>query len=671
VPLPAIAHERLPDNRQHYVVVCKVAARWVLVMDPAEGKRRRIPRAEFLERWTQVLILFAPTAEMQQVEQGVGTWRRFAALVRPHRAVLLQSLLGAMLYTLLGLSTAIYVQLTVDRVLGDGNRSLLNLLGISMLLITALAIYVGTAKRVLTLRMGQSIDGQLIHAYYRHILALPQRFLDTMRVGELLSRVSDAIRIRAFVSDALVEIVVNVLVVLFSAVFMFLYSPRLALLALSALPLYAATYYVYNQVNRTSLRRVMEASAHLETQLVESLGGASTLKRFSLESTALVRTEARLVELLRSVYTTGTSQITSIGAVDSIARLLVIAMLWVGSRFVLDGTMTVGQLMSCYALIGYLSGPMTSLIAMNRSAQDALIAADRLFEIMDLEQDPPPDQGIELNGAGGDIVFSKVQFRYGARASVLTGLDMRVRRGALTALVGPSGSGKSTIVALLHGLYETAAGEIRIGSHDLRHVSRRSLRRVIGVVPQQIDLFAGDVISNVALGDDAPDIRRVVELCTRLGLHEGVQRLPQGYRTSIGERGVGVSGGEKQRIGIARALYHEPEVLVLDEATSALDPLSDRCVQDALQWFVGRGRTVLIIAHRLYSIAHADHIIVIEEGRVSEEGTLATLLSRSGPFARMWQQQIPRAAALSEVQLSREFPPPRSGARQGEPSLTI
>lgn len=641
IALPAIAHIVVKNVLHHYVVIYKVTPTYIEIMDPSEGRIHKKSHEEFKGEWTGVLILLAPNDNFKQGNQKIATRIRFWYLIKPHKAVLIQSFVGAVLYTVLGLSTALFVQKIVDFVLPDGNRNLLNLMGVIMISVLGLKTIISAFKTIFTLKTGQAIDAHLILGYYKHLTRLPQAFFDNMRVGEIISRVNDAVKIRAFINDVSLNFLVNIFIVVFSFVLMFTWYWKLATIMLLVIPFYCLIYYVTNKLNKKVQRTQMEEGAELESQLVESINAMGTIKRFGLENHANLRTEVRFVKLLKSIYKSGLNSLFSVTSSEFVSQLFTIVLLWVGAGFVLDVAITPGELLSFYALIGYFTGPASTLISMNKTIQDAAIAADRLFEIMDLQQEEN-DRKIALTKENiGDIVFDKVGFRYGTRVTVFDELDLRMPIGKLTAIVGESGSGKSTLLSLLQNIYPLTKGNIYIGEHALKYISNESLRSIISVVPQQVDLFSGNIIENIAVGDYEPDLQRIIQLCKQLGILPFIESLPNGFNTHLGENGANLSGGQRQRIAIARALYKQPEILILDEATSSLDPAAEQYVRQAISYLREEAKTVILITHRLSTVQTADKIIVLQQGRVEEEGSHASLMSSGRKYYSLWQQQMP------------------------------
>ena len=639
IPKPAIAHIIVKEVLHHYVVLIKTTDKYIDVMDPADGAFHKIEHEEFKKQWTGVLVLIAPGEKFTVKNEKISTSSRFWSLTKPSRSILLQSLIGALVYSVLGLAISIYVGKLVDNVLPGGNLSLLNLLGAAMVLIIILRLLLSFFQTYFILKTGQKIDATLILGYYQHLLKLPQSFFDNMRTGEIISRIGDAVKIRVFVNDVSINFILNIFILLVSFTLMFTYFWKLALIMLLVVPLYTFIYYISNRLNRKVQRTVMERAADLEAQLVESLNSAGTIKRFGLEDFSNLKTETRFVSLLESIYKSGLNNVFSSSSTSLISQLITILVLWVGAGYAIGSQITPGELLSFYSVVGYFTGPVTSLIGFNRTLQDAKIAADRLFEIFDLETEGETNK-IELKPEMvDDIYFENVKFRYGTRVEVFNSLNLTIKKGEITAVVGESGSGKTTLVSLLQNLYSLQSGHIRIGRYDLRHLTNNSLRKIVSVVPQRIDLFSGNVVDNIAVGDFNPDMIRVVEICDRLGMTKFIEHLPNGFNTYLGENGATLSGGQQQRIAIARALYRNPEILILDEATSSLDSIAETCVQDTLRLLQEESITVIVIAHRLSTINLAQRVIMLDKGLVVQDGSLEELSVIDGPFRRMWMHQ--------------------------------
>ncbi len=639
IPLPAIAHIITNEQYHHYVVIYKVIKRKVEVMDPAFGKIEQYSMEEFLKIWTGVLVLLEPNEYFEQKNEKTNTYKRFWSLIQPHKSILIQALLGALVYTILGLSTSIYIEKITDYVLIDGNRRLLNLLSIGMIVILLFQIFIGAVKSILVLQTGQRMDKHLILGYYKHLLKLPQRFFDTMRVGEIISRVNDAVKIRAFINDVAIDIFVNVFIVFFSFVLMFTYSWKLALITALVIPFYFIVYWITNKLNKKVERKLMEESAELESHLVESLNSVRTIKQFGIETFANNKTDNAFTKLLKSIYNSVLNALFSGNSSDFLSRIFTIILLWVGSGYVIDRIITPGELLSFYALIGYFTSPVSQLIGMNKTIQNALIAADRLFEIMDLEREEITKKTDITKEHIGDIHFKEVSFSYGSRVDVFTNFNCTIERGKTTAIVGESGSGKTTLAALIQNLYPLNSGKLLIGDYNIKYISNYSLRNLISIVPQNIDLFSGNVIDNIALGEDFPDMEKILNITKKLGILDFIEKLPNEFQTYLGENGALLSGGQKQRIAIARALYRNPEILILDEATSSLDTEAEIIIQNTLQEFRKQNKTMVIIAHRLSTVANADTILVMKEGQIIEQGSHKDLISQDSVYKLMWEKQ--------------------------------
>jgi len=342
VPVPAIAHVLIDRRLWHYVVLVKWSPRHAKVMDPAVGRVERWPHEKFKTVWTGVLILLAPGGGFQPGDHTSPPWRRFWGLIAPHKAMLIQAFAGAMVSTVLALSMSVYVQKIVDGVIPEGNPRLLNLLTVAMLVLLGFRVVLGVFQSLLSLQTAQHIDATLILAYYRRLLRLPQPFFDAMRVGEITSRVADAVKIRNFLNNALLNLLLNPLILGFSLWAMFFYSWKLALVSLALIPANLMIYGVSNRLNREYQRRIMERAADFEAQLVESLNAQSVLRRFRLEEWAGLKTEARLVRLLKIVWCAAVGGLGCGTATTLITQTYMIALLWIGTRLVLEAGLTPG-----------------------------------------------------------------------------------------------------------------------------------------------------------------------------------------------------------------------------------------------------------------------------------------------------------------------------------------
>ena len=656
IPRPAIAHIITKEDLHHYVVIYEVNKKFIKIMDPATGKYIKKSHRSFQNEWSGVLVLLLPIEKFPFGTERLSNYRRFWFLLKPHKIILIQALVGAIIYTLMGLSMSIYIQKITDHVLVNKNLKLLNLLGFIMVAILILQILFRFFKDVFTIKTGQQIDARLILGYYKHLLKLPQQFFDGMQVGEIISRINDAVKIRLFINETSLSITVNFFIVLFSFLLMFSYYWKLGLIMAAIIPIYIAVYWITNYLNKKTERKVMESAAELESHLVESIQAVGTIKRFGIEDHANHNTEIRFINLLNLTYTSALNGLFSGITSETISKSFTIIILWIGSYYVVNQIITPGELISFYAIIGYFTGPVTSLINSNKSIQNALIASDRLFEIMDLEREEEEDKFILSPNKIGDINFKNVRFRYGTRVEVFENFNLTIKKGQTTAIIGESGSGKSTLASLLQNIYPLQSGSISIGAMNLKYIENSSLRDLIGAVPQKIDLFNGNIIDNVALGEVQPDMERIIEICKNIGIINFIESLPNGFNTPLGENGASLSGGQKQRLAIARALYKRPEIVILDEATSSLDTLSESYVHRTLKKLKEQNKTIILIAHRLSSIVHADTIVLLDQGEILEMGSHDELYKKKGRYYLFWNKQMPTNQNKIETKTSLSSP---------------
>jgi ATP-binding cassette subfamily B protein len=646
-PLPAVAHLRTEEGLGHFVVLYRVRPGSVVVADPARGVRT-LSREEFGRCWTGFLLLLVP-AQLAAGTTGaaVGPWRRFLGLLRCHVPVLAEAFFCALLMTVLGVSTSYFIQHLVDNVLARGEGRLLNALGAGMVLVILFRTLFSVLRQYLLAHVGRKVDLVLISGYARHLLGLPLQFFETRRVGEILSRVNDAAKVREAVSGTTLTALVDGTLVAVVLVVLFFHDVPLAVAATMFVPVLIASAVCHHPASRRCARAAMEDGAQLSAHLVEDVSGVETVKACGAERVRAEEGEARLVALVRSLFSMQMLGLRMDGLGTLVTALAGLAVLWYGGNRVMEGALSIGQLMFFYSLLGYLLEPLQRLALVNVKFQDALVAVDRLFQVLDLEREPLGGAGkVPFDGIRDSLRLQGVSFRYGCRANVLEEVSLEVPAGGTVAVVGESGSGKSTLLKLLMGFYPPTGGRILIDGVDLRDVDLAGLRSRVGLVSQDPFIFNGTVRDNVALGRPDATLGAVISAARAAGLDEFINALPERYDTVIGERGVNLSGGQRQRLAIARALLRAPELLIFDEATSHLDTATEQAIQKNLRTVLA-DKTVVLVAHRLSTIKDADRIYVLHQGRVVEEGTHKELLARQGRYASLWQSQTEEGDRLS------------------------
>jgi len=630
LPFPFIAHFSMEGGLQHYVVVYGRSGKGFRIMDPAKGNRLRVPVSRFRSSWTGVLIALVPGSSRQITMSRTSAAGRVRALLAPLWRPLIQAVLSAILYTVLGLSTSIYLGKITDHVFVTHNTGLLNLMSMSMLAITFSMAFLSVVRKVIMLKTGQIIDNQLIISYYRHLFGLPQRFFDSMSTGEIISRIGDAVKIRGFVNETAVGILVSIMVLAFTIAAMMVVHAPLAVMMLATLPFYALVYLVFNRRNRRIERKVMERAASLEEHLVDSIGASAHVRQWNLGKQVSRQCEGRINRLLDSLFNSGNTAIAAGTATDTFNRLFTIMLLWGGTIFVLRGVMSAGDLMTFYALAGYCTGPLASLVGANKSYQNAVIAADRLFEIFQLCKEQEPEKPAMERDMFGTVELRGVGFAYGARGEQIRDLNLTIRSGKTTVLAGPSGSGKSTVARLVAHQYPPDRGQISINGMDTGSFSLESIRSLVGVVPQEVSILPGTLLENLAPGKQDPDLARIYSLIHMLGLRAVVDALPSGLDTPIGRNGVHLSGGEWQRMALVRALYPAPPLLILDEPGSFLDKDAERRVHRLLLMLREKGQTILLITHNPCYMALGDQVCHMNGGTVTDHASAGRAAGLSG-----------------------------------------
>ncbi|NBI06280.1 peptidase domain-containing ABC transporter [Senegalia massiliensis] len=642
-PLPAIAHVVIDNKLLHYIVIHKIdkKKKQITVADPAKGIEV-LTEEEFNKIWTGVLIILVPTESFEKRNENEGVLRRFFELLKPQKKLLLNVFLASLIYTILGIVASFYFKFLMDDILPNNLRGTLNVISIAFLLLYIFQTILNAFRSHLLLYLSQRLDIPLILGYYKHVLQLPMNFFSTRKVGEIVSRFMDASKIRHAISGATLTIMIDTGMVFAGGIILFIQSRLLFGISLVIGLLYAIIALSFNKSYKKNQQDIMEENSQVTSYLVESLQGIETVKSFNSEDKSNLETEKRFVKLLKTAFHGGVLQNVQgnlKGIVQSVGGLVI---LWVGAIQVMDGNLTIGQLLTFNALLAYFLTPIRNLIDLQLSMQTAIVSAERLAEILDLEieKDRKEHKKISPSKLSGEIEFNNVDFRYGTRELVLKDINLEIKQGERIALVGESGSGKTTLAKLILNFYKAQKGEILLDDYNILDINRDVLRQKIGYIPQNIFLFSGTVEENLRLGNQTASMEEIIEICKITTVHDFINEMPLRYNTTLDENGSNLSGGQRQRLALARALIKKPDILIMDEATSNLDSTTEKSIENLIKDNF-QEMTMIIIAHRLSTIRSCDRIYVMDQGFIIEEGNHEELLKEKGKYYELWESQFP------------------------------
>lgn len=640
-PLPAIAHVVVNGSLLHYVVIHKITKDQVIVADPGKGIVKYTPE-EFFKDWTGVLILLVPSAQFKKGDETKGIFSRFFGLLIPQKKLIINIFLASLIYTILGILGSFYFKFMMDDILPNNLMKTLHIVSVGIILLNVFKILLNAFRSHLLLYLSQKLDISLILGYYNHVLQLPMNFFGTRKVGEIISRFMDASKVRDAISGATLTIMIDTLMAIAGGIILYSQSAFLFAIAFIMVIAYAIIVFSFNKPIRDINRKQMEDNAQLTSYLVESLNGIETVKTFNAERKVNIETEKKFVKLLKSIFKGGWINNLESSLTGFVASVGGVAILWVGAYSVIKGDMSVGQLLAFNALLAYFLDPIKNLINLQPMMQTAIVASDRLGEILDLEieKSEAEDKKISPNTLKGTIEFKGLDFRYGTRQLVLKNINLKINSGEKIAFVGESGSGKTTLVKLLLNLYKWEKGEILINGYNVKDINMNYLRERIAYISQDIFLFSGTIYENLTLGIEKPDMETVIEAAKMAKAHDFINEMPLRYETMLEENGSNLSGGQKQRLAITRALLKKPDILIMDEATSNLDSITEKAIERTINEHT-HGITTLIIAHRLSTIKSCDKIYVMYKGEFVESGTHYELMKKKGLYYDLWKEQLP------------------------------
>jgi subfamily B ATP-binding cassette protein HlyB/CyaB len=634
-PLPGIAVLR--DGT--FMVIAKASDEKVLVQSQQTRRPELMTRDEFDRIWDGGLILMARRAGLSDLTRRFDvTW--FLGAIKKYRRLLGEVLVASFFLQLFALASPLFFQVVIDKVLVHRSLTTLDVLVIGLVGISLFETVLGILRTYLFSHTTNRIDVELGARLFHHLLALPMSYFQARRVGDSVARVRELENIRNFLTSSALTLVIDLF---FTSVFlavMFAYSPLLSFIVLGSFPFYIAVSASVTPLFRRRLDEKFKRGAENQAFLVESVTGIETLKAMAVEPQMQRRWEEQLAGYVASSFRVLSLGNTASQLVQFVSKVVTASILYFGAKLVIGGALSVGELVAFNILAGRVSAPVLRLAQLWQDFHQARLSILRLGDILNTTAEPSYAAArAALPAIRGNVSFDHVTFRYRVDGQeILHDISFDVPAGQTVGIVGPSGSGKSTVTRLVQRLYAPQSGRVLIDGMDLVMADPAWLRRQIGVVLQENMLFNRSVRDNIALADPAMPMERIVAAARLAGAHDFILELAEGYDTVVGERGSTLSGGQRQRIAIARALVTNPRILIFDEATSALDYESERIIQQNMKE-IAKGRTVLVIAHRLSTVRTADRIFTLERGRLVEDGTHDTLIKTGGRYAALHRLQ--------------------------------
>lgn len=641
MPLPAIARRIDGDG---FFILAKIADNKALIQDGRSMRPEAVSNDALEAFWDGGLILLTRRASLGDFSRtfGIG-W--FVSAMHKYRRLMGEVLIASFVLQLFGLVTPLFFQVVVDKVLGHRDLATLNVLIIGLLLVSVFETVLGILKTYVFSHTTNRIDVELGARLFRHLVSLPLGYFGARRVGDSVARVRELENIRQFLTGSALTLVIDLFFTFVFLGVMAWYSVWLTLLVVAALPVYALLSAAFTPIFRSRLDERFRRGAENQAFLVETVSGVETLKAMAVEPQMQRRWEEQLAGYVNASFKVQNLGNYASQLIQFVSKLVTATVLFFGAKAVMAGSMTVGELVAFNMFAQRVSQPVLRLAQIWQDFHQARISVDRLGDVLNAAPEPQalPGRAV-LPPIKGAIQFDCVGFRYRLDGpEILRGVNLSIEIGQVIGIVGPSGSGKSTLAKLLQRLYVPETGRVLIDGIDLIMADPSWLRRQIGVVLQENLLFNRSVRENIALADPGMPLEQVIESAKLAGAHDFILQLPEGYDTVVGERGGSLSGGQRQRIAIARALIGNPRILIFDEATSALDYESENAIQANMRR-ICRGRTVIIIAHRLSTVRGADRIITIEAGQVVEDGTHDELVTLNGRYAMLHKLQSGVAA---------------------------
>ncbi len=612
--LPAIVHTKTEEGMYHFMVLYSISNRIFKVMDPAKGEFIKMSPEQFRNIWTGYLVLFEPSDNFRKKDERGNTFCKLLELSYKYRKEILLAIAGALLTTIIGISSSIFLQQIIDNAIPDRNIPLLTAISVAFILLALLGLCINYLKESCIARHGIKIDSHLISQYIEKLSVLPLEFFSRYQSGDISSRIGDAFNIRLFLSDGIVAIATSLFTLAVAIPVMFHYNSNLALLSLIFMPVYLGLYILSGPINRKYNRLLAESGARFETDLLHGIEGIASSRHYNAENLSVQKIKESYGRLARNLYKAAKAGILLGCSADAVSKGMVSAILVSGGFLVFNNNITVGELVSFYTLSSLFCMPLANLTKLNPIIAQATVSAERLYEIMELEDERTYTGNGDESGTyiNGDIVINNLTFSYPGGNTLFRSLNLSIPKGKISLIEGAVGCGKSTLASLIMRDCRPNDGTILCSGTDISTIPIEEWRRKVSTVPQKCHLFNATILDNLTCGEENPDMEKVMQICVSTGLADKIMALPSALLTHIGEDGMLFSGGEMQKMAIARILYKDPDIMIFDESTSSMDSSSEILVAGIMKQLRERGKTIVIISHNNMFRTIADNIITIK-----------------------------------------------------------
>ncbi|HEL1164277.1 TPA: peptide cleavage/export ABC transporter, partial [Streptococcus equi subsp. zooepidemicus] len=632
---PFIAHVIKNGNLMHYYVVTGCDKKTIHIADPDPTvKMTKMPRARFEEEWTGVSLFIAPTPNYKVHKEKKDSLLSFLPILSRQKGLITNIVVATLLVTLINIIGSYYLQSIIDTYIPEQVKNTLSIVSVGLVIVYILQQLISYAQEYLLLVLGQRLSIDVILSYIKHVFRLPMSFFATRRTGEIVSRFTDANSIIDALASTILSIFLDVSIIIIVSIVLFSQNINLFFISLLALPIYTVIILSFMKPFERMNQETMEANATLSSSIIEDINGIETIKSLTSEKQRYQKIDKEFVDYLKKSFAYGKAESTQ-KTLKKLAQLLLnVAVLWMGANLVMDNKMSLGQLITYNSLLAYFTNPLENLINLQTKLQTAKVANNRLNEVYLVKSEFEETKTVhDLSHFKGHLTFKNVTYRYGYGKDVLTDIDLSIKPGSKVSFVGISGSGKTTLAKMLVNFFSPTKGEMLLDDVNLEDIDKESLRRYINYLPQQPYVFNGTILDNLLLGakegTTQEDIFRAVQIAE---IKADIEAMPLNYQTELTSDGSGISGGQRQRIALARALLTDSPILILDEATSSLDVLTEKKIIDNL---MALDKTLIFIAHRLTISERTEHIVVLDKGKIIEEGNHRELLAKQGFYAHL------------------------------------